>query len=115
MWATKWWHTASNLSEDCSLETFIKNIKPHPHEQYDSLFYHEVLNEKIDFILRFETIQKDFNTMLNYIGETEIVLPHIEKREHGYYTSLYNDKEKQLVSKLFDIDILKFSYSFDNK
>jgi len=112
MWAAKWWHQASELDKHCSFEEFILNIKPHPHEGYNTLFYNEVLNEGIDFILRFECLQSDFSCMLNNLGVKDVLLPHIEKREHPRYTVMYNDKEKQIVSELYKDDINKFGYSF---
>jgi hypothetical protein len=113
MWATKWWHQASDLDEGCSFEEFIRKIKPHPHEIYDTLFYYEILNEKIDFILRFESLQDDFSRMLSSIGVGDIQLPHIEESKRQYYTTIYSEIEKQLIADLFDIDILRFGYSYE--
>ena len=112
MWATKWWHQASDLDENCSLEEFVRNMRPHPHEIYNTFYYHEILDEDIDFVLRFESLQKDFSRMLNSIGVDDVTLPHIEKREHARYTTMYNDKEKQIVSELYQTDIVEFGYSF---
>lgn len=112
MWATKWWHQASELDENCSFEKFIREMRPHPHEIYNSLFYSEILDEDIDFILRFESLNKDFSLMLKDIGVEDVPLPHIEKREHSWFTHMYKEKEKNVVSELYNTDILKFGYSF---
>ena len=112
MWATNWWHESSGLDIDCSLEEFIIKLKPHKNERYNTLFYYEILNEEMDFILRFESLQKDFSRMLNIIRVADIKLPHIEKRYHENYTTMYGEIEKRLVSDLFGIDISRFGYSF---
>ncbi|MBD2579671.1 sulfotransferase family 2 domain-containing protein [Oscillatoria sp. FACHB-1406] len=112
MWACKWWHQAANLNEDCSFETFIKKLRPHSNETYKTLFYNDILNEELDFTLRFETLQQDFSAMLNKIGASDILLPHIEKREHKHYTAMYNLKERKLVANLFKKDIYRFGYKF---
>ena len=115
MWATQWWHEASGLDENCSFEEFIRNIKPHPHEIYNTLYYNEILDEDIDFILRFESLQKDFSHMLSRIGVGDIQLPYMEKREHASYATMYSDKERKLVSELYKVDILRFNYSFNDR
>ena len=105
MWATRWWHQASDLDDDCSFEDFILNMKPHPHEIYNTLHCNEILDEYINFILRFESLQKDFSNMLKGIGVEDISLPHVEKREHVSYVKFYGDKEKNIVSELYKDDI----------
>ena len=112
MWSTNWWHQASELDEFCSFEFFLQNMKPHPHEKYDTLFYYKILNEEMNYILRFETLQNNFTTMLNNIGSKDIRLPHVEKRQHEHYIDIYNEKEKQIVSDLFHLDISMFGYCF---
>lgn len=110
MWATKWWHRSSELDDCCSFDEFIKNIKPHPHERYNTLFYHQILNEKMDSILRFETLREDFARMLNSVGADDVPLPHVEKREHAHYTTMYNAAERRSVFERFHADIVQFNY-----
>jgi len=112
MWATKKWHRVLNLSEDCSLETFIENLRPHPRETYNSLYYHEILNDDIDFILRFERLQEDFDNLLDRLGFDKVQLPYINKKQRKRYTDMYQEKEKELVRKMFDTDITHYSYMF---
>ncbi len=112
MWTTKWWHRSSNLEEGCPLEFFITNLKPHPHRICNSLFYTQILDEKIDFILRFERLQRDFNSMLNSLGFENTPLPHIEKRDHAPYAKAYTEVSKNLVRIIFSKDISHFEYEF---
>ena len=112
MWSTKWWHPTRESREECSMEFFIQNLKPHPNETYNSLHYHEILNEEMDFVLRFENLQHDFSKMLISTGRDNISLPHMEKREHDHYRNIYSEKASQMVRKLFDKDISTFGYRF---
>jgi len=112
MWATRSWHHAARLSNDCSLEVFIRNLKPHPHETYASLQYCDILNEKLDYILRFENLHADFDHMLESAGIGAVALPHLEQRRRMPYTEMYNETEKNLVSELFASDISRFGYEF---
>ena len=112
MWATKWWHQASDLDECCSFEEFIRKMRPHPHEIYNTLFYYEILDEEMDFILRFENLQNEFTRMLSEIGARDTRLPFVEKREREHYTTMYSELEKRLVAALFNTDITRFGYSY---
>jgi len=112
MWAVKSWHISSDIEFDCSFEYFIRNLKPHQNERYHSLFYCDILNEELDFILRFENLQEDFSSMLAEIGCPDITLPHIEKSNLKHYRDLYGEAEKQLVGEIFDKDISALGYVF---
>lgn len=112
MWATKWWHEASNIEVDCSLKTFIKKMKPHPHEVYGSLLYADVIDEPLDFVLRFEDLQRDFSCMLRKVGVEDVMLPHVEKRVHAPYASMYGPEERELVADMFSLDLQRYPYDF---
>jgi len=112
MWATKWWHESSGLPVNIPFEEFIRRVKPHPHEIYNTLFYHEILNLKLDFILRFENLESDFNKMLKKLNLKQIELPHTESRERPYYPSMYSVSAKNYVQDYLKEDIRKFKYSF---
>lgn len=111
MWSTGWWHQA-DLTKDVSLNDFIKLIKPHQHETYNSIYYNQILNEDLNFILRFETLQHDFSSMLQNIGLRDIVLPHYEMRHHKNYREMFDKKNELLVGEMFKMDILKYGYKF---
>jgi hypothetical protein len=112
LWAAKSWHQASKIDLNCSFEFFIKNLKPHPNERYQSLFYFDILNEDIEYILRFENLQEELNSMLDDIGCQPISLPHTEKRSHKHYRNLYTEVEKNLVGEIFEKDITSLGYEF---
>lgn len=115
MWITGWWYaeqTNFRGRKPSRLYDFIKKLRPHPHEVYDSLYYHEILDERIDFLLRFENLQDDFQSMLQKIGVTPVTLPHVEKRERGHYRDFYDPATKSLVEKLYRRDIKEFGYEF---
>jgi hypothetical protein len=111
MWTTKWWHQSS---ENCSFYEFIKTLKSHPNEKYKSLYYHEILNEKLDFTLRFESLQSDFNLMLRKIGSKDKGVPIYTRirRRLGSRDIELPVIEKQIVAEIFNTDIIKFGYCF---
>lgn len=117
MWATNWW---ANNSEDLSLyestheklRHFVLQLKPHPYEKYGSLFYYEILDEIIDFTLRFESLTTDFSTMLTKLDLPNTILPHCEKRDRKNYSEYYDNDTEKLVGSIFQRDIELFQYKF---
>jgi hypothetical protein len=62
MWTIGYWYeegTHLNGVKPEGFAEFMRTLKPHPGEIYDTLHQHRVLDEEIDFILRFETLQRD--------------------------------------------------------
>jgi len=68
--------------------------------------------QDIDFIGRFETIQKDFNTVCTKLGITQCTLPHKNKSKHTHYTEYYDDETIEIVTKMYKEDLEVFGYEF---
>lgn len=106
MWMTGWW-----TDRPLKLKDFVETLKPHPHET--ALHYHEIIDEELDFILRFERLRDDFSSMLRALKEPSVVLPHEEKRvSRGHYRMFYDSESMALVGKVFEKDIQMFGYTF---
>ena len=115
MWATGWWSPELNMAgieNHSGLKQFIERLSPHEHEEYGSLLFVDIINEELDYILRYETLNSDLNQMLDELGLGQVVLPRLESRKREPYTFYYNDDTKALVQKIFSQDILKYGYSF---
>ena len=67
-------------------------------------------NILVDFVGRFETLNKDFNDLSKIIGINGVSLPHMNRSNHNswesYYTPQAMDKVKELFKK--DFQILKY-------
>ena len=70
------------------------------------------IEEDIDFVGRFETLQEDFNTVCDKINIPQSVLNHKMTTEHIHYTDEYNEKAKKKIARLFASDIKQFNYKF---
>ena len=70
--------------------------------------------KKIDFLGRFETIDKDWKTVCSKLG-IESPLPHRKKSNHPHYSTFYTDDLREKVSLYYKKDLECFGYYFDNK
>ncbi len=67
----------------------------------------------MDFVGRFETLEKDFAYVAQRIGLNGVTLPHVNRTRHQHYSSYYCDEARAIVAQLFPRDITRFDYRFD--
>jgi hypothetical protein len=68
----------------------------------------------VDFIGRFETLEKDFDRLVDHLGIAVRGLPYITHgSKHGHYSKYYNDRSREVVQKRFGKDIDYFGYKFE--
>ena len=83
----------------------------HLGNQYDWLTNHH--NEiDMDFILRFENINEDFDRFTEKFNLPQYKFPHERKSDHEHYTTMYNNESIDIVSKFCKKDIEYFEYCF---
>ena len=66
----------------------------------------------IDYIGRFEDLDKSMKYICSEIGSVYTGLPHINKSKHLKYQEYYNDESKNIISKMFAKEIDLFNYRF---
>lgn len=101
------------ISIDCNMGDFIKNhVNP---KEFSQLSYICDDNGKInlDFIIRFENLEKDFEIVANKLGVKNPLLPRLLlSNSQKNYRDGYDAESRYLVSKLFKDEIEYFGFSF---
>ncbi len=115
MWATGWWAkdpSGGGIENRSGLKPFIEQLGLHPHEHYGSLVCADILDETMDRILRYETLQHDWDRMMMDWGFGKVALPWLEPRRRELYAVYYDDETRALVQERFRRDIQEYGYSF---
>ena len=98
----------TNLLEKSSEIDYPKSIS---FNQLDYISDNEG-NIAVDFIGRFENINKDYDKIMEKIGVKYLPLPHLNKFDHNDYRNCYADKDIEKVYKMYEKDIKYFGYKF---
>ena len=64
-------------------------------------------------LLRFETLQDDYDRLSDLIGKPRVTLPRSKKGERDDYRRYYDADTAERVGALFREDIDRFGYTFD--
>mgnify|MGYP003635292014 CR=1 FL=1 len=87
--------------------------EPHCISKKDIINYVE---EKIDHIMRFENLTENFHDLCGKLGIEDSGLPHKydskEVRKNIPYQEFYDDETRDIIARIYDIDIKYFGYSF---
>jgi chondroitin 4-sulfotransferase 11 len=88
--------------------------KKHPEERHD---YRHLMRPQsdllldnqgelvVDFLIRFETLQQDFDEVCRLIGKPPVELLTTNKTEHDDYRSYSDEHTRDLVAKLFELEV----------
>ena len=66
----------------------------------------------INFLIRFENLQDDFNEFLSTRSMPSFKLPHKNKSQRQSYQTYYSNNSIEYVNKQYNIDLKAFGYNF---
>jgi len=87
---------------------FYKREEIESEKHRDNCVYGNILDEPIDYIGRFETLEEDFNNICNIIGAKGKELTKSQQKPHNHTLSL---DAKIIINKIYEEDFLKFNYN----
>lgn len=67
---------------------------------------------QVDFIGRFETLDRDFQKICQHLNIPALSLPKNNATEHHHYSQYYDNELSQCVSDYYQADIKTFQYQF---
>jgi len=66
-----------------------------------------------DDLIRFESLQSDFDRICDRIGKPRVKLPHLNRsRRFGWYRPYFDREARRLAEELFAEDLAAFDYRF---
>jgi len=81
------------------------------------LFTHKPVTDTVwvknlDFIGKFENLEEDYKEVCSILHIEPQKLPHLKRGDRVYYKKYYDDETRDIVTKLYKQDLIKFGYSF---
>jgi hypothetical protein len=66
----------------------------------------------VDYIIRFESLQQDFDEVCKIIGKPEGKLPQVNQGSRGPYTDYFDQESREMFLRHFGRDIELFRYEY---
>ncbi len=68
-----------------------------------------------DVLLRFETLQRDYDDLCERIGKPRATLPRLSVSGREGYRQFYDDRTRELVAVRYARDVELFGYAFEER
>lgn len=122
-WLVSLYHSHNQVRAKRGQITWPEYVR-HPtmdrHEQHSAI-QSEIIGTDMDLVLRFETIQSDFDDLCKRVGRPKTDLPFLVTQsgrqgdEYRHYSSYYDEELEEIVRTRQVMDINRFGYRFERE
>lgn len=119
------WHYCRSTRHLVSVEDVVNNLPirkrfgcfKRDHDWYhitcsQTFAAHQFCNN-IDYVFRFENLENDLRTIVEGMGGKRFKMHHRRQGRHKPYWEYYNDdRDVELVRRIFEEDVVNFNYTF---
>ena len=98
-----------------TFEFFVKHMLRY-YEPNDPFYFDHSSAVGLDFLIRYEDLQKDYTAVCKRIGLPPSTLPSLKSKSRGerrHYSTYYDDRTRELVAEMYHRHIEHFGYGFD--
>ena len=96
------------------LQPHLWFLSPPRYREKDQIISY--VESNIDFILRYENLQDDFNKLCDRLSIPRATLPRkyssSSVRQNKPYQDYYDEQTQELIARIYDLDINYFNYEF---
>jgi hypothetical protein len=101
-----------------SLSEILVNLPPKGHDYrhvtrpQHAILYDEAGRSIVDCLIRFESLQRDFDQVCDILCKPRSVLAHYNQGIHKHYTEYFDEESRRMFMRHFGRDIELFGYTY---
>lgn len=114
-----WWSSTKSFKDFCyaiKKEEYPSDCAKWHSSTLTEHIFDKDNNLKVDYVIKLENIQEDFNTVCDKIEIARGRLAHLNKRvkwdKRKHYTEHYDDEKREIIAEKYAKDIEHFGYEF---
>lgn len=101
-----------------SLHDVLANLPSEGHDYrhlsrpQHAILYDEMGRLIVDYLIRFESLQQDFDQVCDIIGKPRRVLAHANRGARAHYSDYFDDDSRRIFLRHFGRDVELFEYEY---
>lgn len=103
------------MGEDASFPEYLDLIRRRRHVQWEpqcSFVLDDSGAPLMDFTARFETLDRDMQSVFSRLGLGQEALPHLNASERAPYRGYYSPESRALLEEMYSSDLERFGYAY---
>lgn len=103
------------MGKDASFAGYLACIRRRSHVQWEpqtSFLVDDDGSLLVDYVVRFESLERDLSQVLARLKMTAAVPPHVNASDRGAYQAYYTAETRAEVEEMYSDDLDRFGYEF---